>query len=98
MFRSMRRLVGVSVALLLAAHAHADPAAPQIGTLHRQREDAERLREQQRGLEQGRPEPTAAPRPLPKPTDVGDHRGGVMIGVGLLGIAGVSGLVTLTLW
>jgi hypothetical protein len=97
MFRSMRRLVGVSLALLVAAHAHADPAAPQIGTLHRQREDAERLRQLQGGLEQPRPEPIGAARAPANATNPVDQRGGVMIGVTLLGVAGVSGLVTLTL-
>jgi hypothetical protein len=93
----MRRLVGVSLALLIAAQAHADPTVPQIGTLHRQREDTQRLREQQRGIEGERaPEPVAR-APVAARSEPVDQRRGMIIGVALLGAAGVSGLVTLTL-
>jgi hypothetical protein len=57
----MRSLVATGLALLVAAHAgplRADPGTPQLAPLHRQREDAQRLGEQLRGLD----EPAATPR------------------------------------
>jgi hypothetical protein len=62
----MRRVlvVGVSLAFVVPASAHrvcADPTTPQISPIHLQREDAQRLRDQQRGLD-GEP-PVATPSP-----------------------------------
>jgi hypothetical protein len=99
----MRQLLGVGLAVAVAASGApvaADPAAPQISPLHRQREDAQRLTEQQRSLE--RPlsiDPASTPepnQPLPVPSGGTRHttRGAGLV---LLGVAGLSALVGLPL-
>lgn len=50
--------------LVAAQGAYADPGAPQLGPLRRQREDAQRMREQQRTLESERGQ-SAALAPVP---------------------------------
>lgn len=50
--------------LVAAQGAHADPGAPPLAPLRRQREDAQRMREQQRTLE-GERGTSAAPAPVP---------------------------------
>lgn len=74
----------------------ADPTVPQINPLHGEREDAQRIGEQQRGLAG---EPMApAPAPVePKPAPAGDGRRAFGPGVLLIELAGVSALVTLPL-
>gem|GEM_PF-5068947 len=60
----MRSLVAPGLALLIAVPAvRADPGTPQLAPVRRQREDAQRLSEQLRGLDA--PEPVAAPRAEP---------------------------------
>jgi len=67
----MRSLVATGLALLVAAHAgpvRADPGSPQLAPLHRQREDAQRLGEQLRGLDGQAAGPATAPRLAPGAT------------------------------
>lgn len=69
------RAVAIGLVLLMAARApavRADPDAPQISPIRAQREDAQRLSEQLRGLERepSRPAPPAAPAPATKPAPV----------------------------
>jgi len=99
----MRRLVGTCLVLLTAAHggaALADPDTPQLTPLHRQRDDARRLRDQLRGLDGEDPtEPatvTALPS-VPAPARPGSpvQRG---VGAALLVVAGLSGLTALSLY
>ncbi|HEX7837652.1 MAG TPA: hypothetical protein VF469_09330, partial [Kofleriaceae bacterium] len=55
--------MGFGLALLAVAHGggvHADPGTPQISPVHGQREDAQRLTEQLRGLDRASP-----PEPVP---------------------------------
>jgi hypothetical protein len=96
----MRRALGVGLAFALAAptvpmrSAGADPSAPQVNPIHLQREDAQRVREQQRDLDHELPAPAAA-APAPVPAAVPDVSGGPnthAIGVVLLGVAGASAL------
>src|SRR5688572_29080643 len=99
MTRALR--IGLAVALALAATARAssaDPATPQLSPLHRQREDARRLTEQQRRLEApapppGQPAALTSPMPAQSSTRHSTRRTGFV----LLGIAGVSALVALPL-
>jgi hypothetical protein len=64
------RAVAIGLTLLMAARApalHADPDAPQISPGRAQREDAQRLSEQLRGLErEPAPVPAAAPAAQPR--------------------------------
>jgi hypothetical protein len=93
---------GLALALALAATGRvssADPATPQLSPLHRQREDAQRLTEQQRGLEAPAP---AAPQPAaaltsPLPTRSAARNTTRGTGFVLLGIAGVSAIVAVPL-
>jgi hypothetical protein len=107
----VRRALGFGLALVIAAHVvvRADPAAPQVAPIHLEREDAQRLREQQRGLDaqSGAVAPGAAPgsavdapgplvgRPVPAPAaaQVASVRGEHITGGVLLGISGVSAVV-----
>jgi len=100
----MRQLQRCSLALAVAlavagsaAAAFADPGAPQISPLHRQREDAQRLTEQQRGLESPPPaaQPAAQSAPAPAPTPRRRSLRGV--GFALLGLAGLSAAIGLPL-
>ena len=98
----MRWLLGTGLAVLIAhGDVRADPNAPQVTPLPGRREDAQRLREQLRGLERV-PVPAAVTLPStaaaatvpgastePTPTN--------KVAVALLTIAGVSGLSTLGL-
>src|ERR1044071_651533 len=101
---AMRRLLGTGVAVLIAhGDVRADPSAPQVTPLPARREDAQRLREQLRGLE-GVRVPAAVTLPSagaaatmapgaastePTPTN--------KVAVALLTIAGVAGISTLGL-
>lgn len=99
----MRWLLGVGLALLVAGHGgvvHADPGTPQLSPLRRQREDTQRLREQQHVLERERapaPVAAAAPASSDKLLLAPARRGTNFTGVALLGLAGVTGLLTLSL-
>jgi hypothetical protein len=98
----MRWLVGGTTVLLLTGPggAHADPGAPLLSPLRRQREDAQRLHEQQRESQHERP-PQAAPAPAPPPgpdSAVPARHESRSAGVALLGIAGVSGVLALSLF
>jgi hypothetical protein len=81
------------------APAAADPATPQLSPLHRQREDAQRLREQQRDLERPQPEaPSRPPTPRAPPAPAGATRHTTRnAGLVLLGIAGLSTVIALPL-
>ena len=62
------------MAFVAAANAHAvraDPTAPQVNPIHLQREDAQRLRDQQRVLDGDAP---VAPAPIAPSTPVGEAR------------------------
>jgi hypothetical protein len=66
----MRSLVATGLALGLAAQAaplRADPGTPQLAPLRRQREDAQRLGEQLRGLDEPAAQPRLAPDPAREP-------------------------------
>ena len=65
----MRSLVATGLALWIAVPAapvRADPETPQLAPLRRQREDAQRLAEQLRGLDAPVVEPVAPPRDEPR--------------------------------
>jgi hypothetical protein len=77
--RSMRSLVATGLAALMAMQgvvAHADPAAPEAGSIRGHREDADRLGEPLRDLDRAAaPEPAAAPAGAVVPPVGGDpHR------------------------
>jgi hypothetical protein len=97
----MRQLLCAGLAVAVAGSAGrvaADPAAPQLSPLHRQREDAQRLTEQQRALE--RPEPReagSAAQPAPRVPSGGTRHTTRNAGLVLLGIGGVSAIVALPL-
>lgn len=77
---------------------HADPNAPQIGPLHLQREDAQRLRPQQRTFDQEpstTPVVTVAPEPPPPQPISGYDRALRNTGLVFLGGAGVIALSSL---
>ena len=96
----MRQLlrVGLAAAAVSSGPVAADPATPQLSPLHRQREDAQRLHEQQRDLEQAQPAaaPAAANRAPAAPAGEVRHTTR-NAGLVLLGVAGISGLVALPL-
>jgi hypothetical protein len=86
-----------TLAVLAAWHgAHADPAAPPLSPIQGRREDAQRLREQQRELE--REHPPAAVAPAPPHPAAGDRSASRTVGVVLLSIAGASALTTVALY
>jgi hypothetical protein len=93
----MRRALGIGLAFAIAGHpglVRADPSAPQVSPIHLQREDAQRVREQQRELDDDRPAPAAAPVPLPPISpDLPSGHDTRAAGMVSLGIAGVSALV-----
>jgi hypothetical protein len=97
MTRALR--IGLAFALIATARASsADPATPQLSPLHRQREDAKRLTEQQRRLEAqapppGQPAALTSPMPAQSSTRHTTRRTGFV----LLGIAGVSAIVSVPL-
>jgi hypothetical protein len=67
----MRQLLcaGLAVLAVFGGSVAADPATPQLSPLHRQREDALRLREQQRDLDRPRPQAPSSPSsPSPSPS------------------------------
>lgn len=99
----MRWLLGTGLAVLIAhGDVRADPSAPQVTPVPARREDAQRLREQLRGLE-GVPVPagvtlpsasaaaTTVPGASTEPTPTNK------VAVALLTIAGVAGVSTLGL-
>jgi hypothetical protein len=99
----MRWLVASGLIVLIAHGAvRADPSAPQVGPLPGHREDAQRLREQLRGLD-GVPLPSVSIPPAgaaattvpgaasPDPPDSSSHK----VAVALLTVAGVTGVATL---
>jgi hypothetical protein len=92
----MQRSLVVGLAFVIAAptsSVRADPSVPQVDPIHLQREDAQRVREQQRELDRDRPAPAAAPVPLaPIPPDLPSSHNTRAAGVVLLGVAGVSAL------
>jgi hypothetical protein len=93
--------VGLAVVAVSSGSAAADPATPQLSPLHRQREDAQRLHDQQRDLEQAQPAlaPQAVDRASAAPAaPVGETRHTTRnAGLVLLGVAGVSAIVALPL-
>jgi len=113
----MRRVlvVGVSLAFVVPAHrVCADPTTPQISPIHLQREDAQRLHDQQRGLDSAAPAaavpprtPVAAaapvdpdpgaPRTPPPVPEYHSGRGQRTAGIVLVGVAGVSALISVPL-
>lgn len=97
MFRTLR--IGLAVALALAAWRPvlADPATPQLSPLHRQREDAQRLTEQQRNLDPVEPvDPATAPTPGMLSTRTRHTTRGA--GLALLGVGGVATVLSLPLF
>jgi len=111
----MRRVLGCGLALATALNAvagravRADPAAPQIAPIHLSREDAQRLREQQRwldvpgapavpGLGATSPDDPEEPPPPPPPRgsrEMTSVRGEHIAGGLLIGLAGATALVAL---
>jgi len=96
----MRPTLGSGLAVVAVLHgstAWADPSTPQLSPIHRQREDAQRLREQQRGLDRDRPAAAMLTRPSELPAPRAITGSPVMRGVGfaLLALAGVSALLAL---
>jgi len=71
---------------VIAAHTvHADPATPQLDSAHLQREDAQRMDEQQRRVDPGTQVQDTEPKPAPaRPPDRSNTRttGFVLLGVG----------------
>ena len=67
----MRSVIATGLVVLVAAKGSlvfADPDAPQVSPLHGQREDAQRLWEQLRGLDRvPSPDPARAASPKPSP-------------------------------
>jgi hypothetical protein len=88
-----------TLAVLAAWHgAHADPAAPPLSPIQSRREDAQRLREQQRELEREREHPPAAVAPAPPRPAAGAGSSSRTVGVVLLAIAGASAATTVALY
>ena len=103
----MRWLLATALALVAARGAHADPAAPQISPQPARHEDAQRLREQLRGLDRSTPVPSpaeaaaaaaAAPPGAPSPPDAPAHPGYRKAGIALLAVGGAAALTTITLF
>jgi hypothetical protein len=98
----MRQLLCVGlVAAAISGGAAADPATPQLSPLHRQREDAQRLHEQQRDLERQAPAAASPPATNRPPADaaagVTTRHTTRTAGLVLLGVAGLSAVVALPL-
>jgi hypothetical protein len=94
--------IGLAFAFALAGSGRAssaDPTTPQLSPLHRQREDAKRLTEQQRGVEASPPAPAQQATALTAPMATRSTTRHTTRGTGLvlLGIAGVSAIVALPL-
>jgi hypothetical protein len=104
----MRRLLATALALGAARGAQADPAAPQISPQPARHEDAQRLREQLRGLDRGTPAPPAVPllttgsaptgSPAASTADAPVRPGFRIAGIVLLSIAGASAITTVGLF
>jgi hypothetical protein len=87
----------------------ADPTTPQISPLHRQREDAQRLTEEQRGLDRTQPAghlaegvdkerpPASTPQAAATPSFTGGGHTTRGAGLALLGVAGLSAVIALPL-
>jgi hypothetical protein len=99
----MRRALGLCLALSIATRgddASADPSAPQLSPVHLQREDAQRLADQQRRLDRDNPPPATMPgaqTPAAAEPATRTDRSRKIAGGVLLGVAGVSALVSLPL-
>ena len=95
----MRRVLGVGLAFAMCVRstaAGADPTAPQLDPTHAHREDAQRIEDQQRGLDR-----SAAAARVPTPPDlttptVVTDRTRVVAGGVLLGVAALSAAASLT--
>jgi hypothetical protein len=104
----MRWLLATAVALGAARGAHADPAAPQISPQPARHEDAQRLREQLRGLDRSTPTPPAVTLPTTSsaPTaapaavtaDTPSRPALRVTGIVLLTAAGLSAITTVALF
>src|SRR4051812_2455901 len=94
----MRQLLraGLAVVTVSSAPVAADPATPQLSPLHRQREDAQRLHDQQRDLEQAQPA-VAAPAVVPAPAAAAGETRHTRrsAGLALLGVAAASILIAI---
>lgn len=96
----MRQLLRVGLAVLAVSSGPvaADPATPQLSPLHRQREDAQRLQDQQRDIEHAQPAVAAPAANRAPAAPAGDTRHTTRnAGLVLLGVAGLSGLISLPL-
>jgi hypothetical protein len=104
----MRWLLGTGLAVLIAhGDVCADPSAPQVTPAPGRREDAQRLREQLRGLERvpapaavALPSAAAAATTMPGAASAEPDPGNGTankIAWGLLAVAAASGIATLTL-
>lgn len=105
----MRWLLATALALAAARGAQADPTVPQVSPQPARREDAQRLREQLRGVDRAAPAPpevvpvtttSAAPGAPPAASSTGETttRPGLRTaGIALLAIAGASALTTISL-
>lgn len=86
--------------MVVALHgvaASADPAAPQVAPIHLQREDSQRIRDQQRSLDDATASaPIAIAARPPAPVEVYSATGAHVAGGILLGVAGISALASLT--
>jgi hypothetical protein len=90
---------GLAAVAVSGAPVAADPATPQLSPLHRQREDAQRLRDEQRELDRPQPSAPSAPAkgPAPPAPSGGTRHTTRNAGLVLLGIAGLSTVVALPL-
>jgi hypothetical protein len=90
--------IGLALALVATGGVSAaDPATPQLNPLHRQREDAKRLTEHQRGLETAVRAPAAAALSSPLVTPSSTRHTTRGTGMVLLGIAGASAIIAVPL-
>src|SRR5262245_5632920 len=100
--RIMRHLLPAGLVVAIAAPGGvvvADPSTPQLSPLHRQREDAQRLTGEQRGLDREHvaEPPSALPEP-PTPTSTRPNQVARGAGFVLLGVAGLSAAIPLPLF
>jgi hypothetical protein len=103
----MRWFAATALALAIARGAQADPAAPQVNPQPARHEDAQRLREQLRGLDGSAVAPSpadaaaaasTAPPSAPTQPDVTGHPGYRNAGIALLAVGGGAALTTITLF
>ncbi|HEY0193505.1 MAG TPA: hypothetical protein VGC42_20450 [Kofleriaceae bacterium] len=91
----MRRVLGAGLAVLLATQTlRADPAVPQLDAAHLQREDAQRIDQQQRRVAADAAPDEALIAPPPEPSE----RSGRITGFVLLGVGATAGVLSAALF